>query len=133
MGAAPASENPLSPTIESERFELHDALRGFALFGILLVNMIAFGHVMLAAATLPLSCDSTLDRAVAHLLRVRPGPVRNAEHFIRRCACNRELPGQLLREPLVVTTFSFWPRRVAVANAHVWPPAAHDSTAGVDA
>jgi len=59
----------LSPTRESERIDFLDVLRGFALFGILLVNMIAFGHVMLAAATLPLHYNSTLDRVAAWAIR----------------------------------------------------------------
>lgn len=59
----------LGPTREGERIEILDVLRGFALFGILLVNMIAFNHVMLAAATLPLHFDSQADRVAAWLIR----------------------------------------------------------------
>ncbi len=59
----------LAPTGESERIEILDVLRGFALFGILLVNMTGFNQVMVAAATLPLSFDSDVDRIASWLIR----------------------------------------------------------------
>ncbi len=69
MAALAVQEAALSPTSASERIEVLDVLRGFALFGILLVNMIAFGHVMMAAATLPLDYDTALDRAAGWVIR----------------------------------------------------------------
>jgi uncharacterized protein len=69
MAVLTAPAVTLGPTREGERIAFLDALRGFALFGILLVNMIAFGHVMLAAATLPLAFDGPLDRIAAWTIR----------------------------------------------------------------
>jgi len=69
MAALADPKAALSPTSESERIEVLDVLRGFALFGILLVNMIAFGHVMMEAATLPLEYDTALDHVAGWGIR----------------------------------------------------------------
>ena len=69
MAALADPKAALSPTSESERIEVLDVLRGFALFGILLVNMIAFGQVMMAAATLPLDYETALDHVAGWGIR----------------------------------------------------------------
>jgi uncharacterized protein len=66
---APAPSETFGPTQSAERIELLDVLRGFALLGILIVNMVAFAHVTLAAATLPLSYATPVDRGASWLIR----------------------------------------------------------------
>lgn len=64
-----APEAALGPTREGERIEILDVLRGFALFGILLVNMLAFNQVMMAAAVISLPEENVIDRIATWLIR----------------------------------------------------------------
>lgn len=54
---------PLTPTTAGERLDVLDILRGFALLGILLVNMGIFSFPFLAQITGTLRGDGALDRA----------------------------------------------------------------------
>jgi uncharacterized protein len=60
---------PLAPTSAPERIQILDVLRGFALFGILLVNMAFFMHPF-QYATLPFEHANQLDATIAWLIRV---------------------------------------------------------------
>lgn len=59
----------LGPTREGERIEILDVLRGFALFGILLVNLLVFNQVMMAAAVMSLPDENMIDRIATWLIR----------------------------------------------------------------
>ncbi len=69
MAVSTAQHRELGPTRASERIEIIDVLRGFALFGILLVNMLAFNQVMMAAAILSLPEANVIDRFATGLIR----------------------------------------------------------------
>lgn len=69
MAVLTAPSAVLGPTREEERIEILDVLRGFALFGILLVNMLAFNQVMMAAAVVSLPDENRIDRIATWLIR----------------------------------------------------------------
>lgn len=69
MAVLTAPAAVLGPTREEERIEILDVLRGFALFGILLVNMLAFNQVMMAAAVMSLPDAAIIDRIATWLIR----------------------------------------------------------------
>ena len=67
----PAPDAPLLPVAEGERYALLDILRGFALFGILLVNMATFkspGMYVLPGAPAPMSLVDRVATGVIDLL-----------------------------------------------------------------
>lgn len=64
----PQPAQPLQPTPSAERIELLDALRGFALLGILLVNMELFSDSFYVALTGPRHHDALSDQIAARLV-----------------------------------------------------------------